>query len=79
MGLKLSWRLRMLQQQFLIALMCFDSKESKKLQGCLSIIQYFYNGGKIIDMFLFGNKTPNEPDILTERHLAKINVTTTLH
>lgn len=43
----------------------------------MDIIQYFYNGGKIRGMFIFGNETPNESDILTKT--AKINVTTTLH
>lgn len=27
--------------------------------------------GKIIDMFLFGNKTPNESDILDRKTLSK--------
>lgn len=59
--------------------MYFDRKENNKLQVCVSIIQYFYNGGKIRGMVFFGNETPNESDILIERHLAKTNVTTTLH
>lgn len=59
--------------------MCFDRKENNKLQVCVSIIQYFYNGGKIRGMFLFRNETPNESDILTERQKKnKCNYNTSL-
>lgn len=51
----------------------------KRVINCRSVQALFYNGDKITGMFLFGNETSNESDILTERHLAKINVTATLH
>lgn len=52
--------------------MYFDRKENNKLHKCFSIIQYFYNGGKeAIYMLLFGNKSPNESDIVGRKTLSK--------